>query len=54
MGTLQPLVTPLWAQMHYYVGAALMLYILTPICWHMNLWNAQDLPIVSTSVYDIG
>ncbi|KAJ1882549.1 hypothetical protein LPJ57_000860, partial [Coemansia sp. RSA 486] len=54
MGTLQPLVTPLWAQMHYYTGAALMLYILTPVCWHMNLWGARDLPIVSTSVYDVG
>ncbi|KAJ1811846.1 OPT super, partial [Coemansia sp. RSA 2599] len=54
MGTLQPLVTPLWAQMHYYVGATLMLYVLTPICWHMNLWGAQELPIVSTNVYDVG
>ncbi|KAJ2362407.1 hypothetical protein IW150_007014, partial [Coemansia sp. RSA 2607] len=54
MGTLQPLVSPLWAQIHYYVGAALMMYILTPVGWHMNWWGAQELPIVSTSVFDVG
>ncbi|KAJ2160827.1 hypothetical protein GGF46_001957 [Coemansia sp. RSA 552] len=52
LGTLQPLVTPLWAQVQYYAGAFLMTYILTPIGWHLDWWGSQSLPIVSTNVFD--
>ncbi|KAJ1944833.1 hypothetical protein GGF37_002004 [Kickxella alabastrina] len=54
MGTLQPLVSPLWAQLHYYLGALLMMYILTPLAWTMNWWDARNFPIVSTNVFDVG
>lgn len=54
MATLLPLVTPLWAQVHYYVGAILMLYIITPVAWFGNWWGSHNLPIVSTNVFDIG
>ncbi|KAJ2805439.1 hypothetical protein H4R20_002092 [Coemansia guatemalensis] len=52
LGTLQPLITPLWAQIQYYAGAILMTYVLTPIGWRLNWWGSQSLPIVSTNVFD--
>ncbi|KAJ2307385.1 OPT super, partial [Coemansia sp. RSA 2705] len=52
LGTLQPLITPLWAQVQYYAGAFLMMYILTPIGWHLDWWGTQSQPIVSTNVFD--
>ncbi|KAJ2190679.1 hypothetical protein EV181_000871 [Coemansia sp. RSA 532] len=52
LGTLQPLITPLWAQAQYYAGAFIMMYILTPIGWHLNWWETQSQPIVSTNVFD--
>ncbi|KAJ1728852.1 hypothetical protein LPJ61_003817 [Coemansia biformis] len=52
LGTLQPLITPLWAQCQYYAGALLMTYVLTPIGWHLDWWGSQSLPIVSTNVFD--
>ncbi|PIA13655.1 OPT-domain-containing protein, partial [Coemansia reversa NRRL 1564] len=52
LGTLQPLITPLWAQIQYYAGAILMTYVLTPIGWRLNWWGSQNLPIVSTNVFD--
>ncbi|KAJ1905047.1 hypothetical protein LPJ81_002140 [Coemansia sp. IMI 209127] len=51
--TLQPFVTPFGAQMHYLLGAALMLYVLTPAGWHLDWWGASGLPIVSTNVFDV-
>ncbi|KAJ2000093.1 hypothetical protein GGI04_004293, partial [Coemansia thaxteri] len=32
---------------------ALMLYVLTPLGWHLDWWKSAQLPIVSTSVFDI-
>ncbi|KAJ2500662.1 hypothetical protein GGH96_002518 [Coemansia sp. RSA 1972] len=52
LGTLQPLITPLWAQAQYYAGAFIMMYVLTPIGWHLNWWDTQRQPIVSTNVFD--
>ncbi|KAI9468594.1 OPT super [Coemansia sp. RSA 1821] len=52
LGTLQPLITPLWAQVQYYTGAFLMMYVLTPIGWHFDWWKTQSQPIVSTNVFD--
>ncbi|KAJ2850958.1 OPT super [Coemansia brasiliensis] len=52
LGTLQPLITPLWAQIQYYAGAFLMMYVLTPLGWHLNWWKTQSQPIVSTNVFD--
>ncbi|KAJ2538787.1 OPT super [Coemansia sp. RSA 1853] len=52
LGTLQPLITPLWAQVQYYAGAFIMMYVLTPIGWHLNWWETQSQPIVSTNVFD--
>ncbi|KAI8321856.1 hypothetical protein GQ54DRAFT_311388, partial [Martensiomyces pterosporus] len=52
LGTFQPLVTPMWAQVHFYCGAFLMMYILTPAGWRSNWWESRGLPIVSTNVFD--
>ncbi|KAJ1662931.1 hypothetical protein EV178_005427 [Coemansia sp. RSA 1646] len=51
--SLQPFVTPFWAQIHYLLGAVLMLYILTPVGWRLDWWESSSLPIVSTNVFDI-
>ncbi|KAJ1950321.1 hypothetical protein EC988_004435, partial [Linderina pennispora] len=52
LGTLGPLVSPLWAQVHFYGGALLMMYMLTPVGWTLNWWQSKSLPIVSMNVFD--
>ncbi|KAJ2557807.1 OPT super [Coemansia sp. RSA 1933] len=51
--TLQPFVTPFWAQIHYLLGSVLMLYVLTPAGWYLDWWGSGGLPIVSTNVFDV-
>ncbi|KAJ2678976.1 hypothetical protein GGI25_001965 [Coemansia spiralis] len=52
VATLQPFVAQVGAQLHYLAGALLMMYVLTPVGWHMDWWGSRSLPIVSTNVFD--
>ncbi|KAF9386482.1 hypothetical protein CPB97_003656 [Podila verticillata] len=46
-----PLVTPWWAQVNITIGLVCIAYILFPIMYYTNTWNAQRYPIISSSLY---
>ncbi|RUS20254.1 hypothetical protein BC937DRAFT_95600 [Endogone sp. FLAS-F59071] len=52
ISTTGPFYTPFWAQMNYYVGMLFQVWILIPILYFTNVWNAQVFPIASTKSYD--
>ncbi|KAL7315338.1 hypothetical protein PS15m_006798 [Mucor circinelloides] len=45
-----PLYIPLWIQLNVYGGIAL-LWILVPILYHFDVWNAQSFPYLSNSIF---
>lgn len=53
IGTLGPLFTPWWAQVNLYIGLVLMLWIVTPILYFSDLWQAHLYGIVSPGIYTI-
>ncbi|KAF9320893.1 hypothetical protein BG003_004451 [Podila horticola] len=46
-----PLVTPWWAQVNIGIGFVLIAYILYPILYYNNVWNAKQFPIISSGLY---
>jgi len=46
-----PLVTPWWAQVNIGVGFVLLAWILVPICYYSNLWEAKHFPIYSSKLF---
>ncbi|KAF9971262.1 hypothetical protein BGZ73_005825 [Actinomortierella ambigua] len=46
-----PLVTPWWAQANIIVGFVLTTWVLVPIAYYTNLWNAQLYPIMNAKLY---
>ncbi|KAI8865697.1 oligopeptide transporter [Ramicandelaber brevisporus] len=48
-----PIVTPFWAALNVFVGFVLVMWILTPIGYYLNVWDAKKYPIYSYDVYDI-
>ncbi|KAH7107250.1 OPT oligopeptide transporter [Auriculariales sp. MPI-PUGE-AT-0066] len=47
-----PLVSPWWAEANIGVGFVFFFWILTPILYYTNVWNAAYLPILSSDVFD--
>ncbi|KAI8048032.1 OPT family small oligopeptide transporter [Gilbertella persicaria] len=47
-----PLVIPLWIQLNVYFGV-LLLWIIAPICYYYNVWDAQKFPFLSLSLYQL-
>ncbi|OBZ86013.1 Oligopeptide transporter 5 [Choanephora cucurbitarum] len=47
-----PLVIPLWIQLNVY-GGVLLLWILAPVMYYYNVWNAQKFPFLSLSLYQL-
>jgi len=45
-----PLYIPLWIQLNVYGGIAL-LWILVPLLYHFDVWNAQSFPYLSNSIF---
>ncbi|RKP10959.1 oligopeptide transporter OPT family [Thamnocephalis sphaerospora] len=46
-----PLAVPLWAQANIFVGFLLILYVLIPIGYFSNIWDAQKYPIFDSDLY---
>ncbi|CAG8522064.1 6241_t:CDS:2 [Paraglomus occultum] len=44
--------TPWWAQANFFGGSLIFLWIVMPIVYYSNLWNAQTYDITSISEYD--
>ncbi|RUS20241.1 hypothetical protein BC937DRAFT_95615 [Endogone sp. FLAS-F59071] len=51
-GATGPLYTPWWAQVNLYIGAIIMIWIIGPLIYFNNFWNAQKYPIMTTLLYD--
>ncbi|KAI8098759.1 OPT family small oligopeptide transporter [Halteromyces radiatus] len=50
LASLSPLVFPLWVQMNIYAGV-LLLYVLAPLLYYFDVWNAQKFPFMSNSLF---
>ncbi|KAF9145557.1 hypothetical protein BG015_011845 [Linnemannia schmuckeri] len=46
-----PLVTPWFAQVNILVGFILVTYIMVPWAYYSNLWNSQNYPIITPSLF---
>ncbi|EJT97990.1 OPT oligopeptide transporter [Dacryopinax primogenitus] len=47
-----PLYTPWWAQVNTYVAGLLLYWIVTPICYYLNVFYSAYLPISSVYAFD--
>ncbi|KAH7920260.1 OPT oligopeptide transporter [Leucogyrophana mollusca] len=47
-----PLATPWWSEANVLVGFVVFYWIITPILYYTNTWNAQYLPLLSRSSFD--
>ncbi|RUS28429.1 hypothetical protein BC938DRAFT_481898 [Jimgerdemannia flammicorona] len=52
ISTFGPMYTPFWAQMNYFAGIIFQVWILIPILYFNNVWNAKTFPIASTKSFD--
>lgn len=50
LSSLSPLVLPLWVQLNIFAGV-LMMWILVPLLYHSNVWDAQKYPFLSNSIF---
>ena len=46
-----PLIVPWWAQVNIAVGFVLLTWILVPICYYSNVWEAKHFPIYSNKLF---
>jgi OPT family oligopeptide transporter len=52
LSNLSPLVLPLWVQLNIYFGI-LVLWILAPLVYYYDVWNAQSFPFLSNSIFQL-
>ncbi|OBZ87939.1 Oligopeptide transporter 7 [Choanephora cucurbitarum] len=52
LSSLSPLVLPLYVQLNIYAGI-LLIWILAPLLYHNNVWNAQSFPFLSNSIFQL-
>jgi hypothetical protein len=50
---LAPLYTPFWAQLNYLFANYAFTWIIVPILFHYNFWDAQKFPAFSTDAFTI-
>jgi len=48
-----PLVTPWWAEANILVGFVLVAWVMVPIAYYTNLWDAQRFPILNPHLYTV-
>ncbi|KAF9960325.1 hypothetical protein BGZ72_007266 [Mortierella alpina] len=48
-----PLITPWWAQVNIGVGFVLFAWVMVPLAYYMNLWDAKLFPILTSKLYTI-
>ncbi|KAF9991735.1 hypothetical protein BGZ80_008939, partial [Entomortierella chlamydospora] len=46
-----PLITPWWAQVNIGIGFFLIVWVLIPIAYYTDLWEAKKFPILSSSLF---
>ncbi|KAJ3272927.1 hypothetical protein HDV01_005124 [Terramyces sp. JEL0728] len=47
-----PMITPVWAQMNVLFSNVALGWIIVPILYHFNVWNARKFPMFSTKTFD--
>lgn len=52
LSNLSPLVLPLWVQLNIFFGI-LVLWILAPLVYYYDVWNAQSFPFLSNSIFQL-
>ncbi|KAI9306431.1 OPT family small oligopeptide transporter [Cunninghamella echinulata] len=52
LSSLSPLVYPLYVQLNVY-GGIFLLYILAPLLYYYDVWNAKSFPFLSNSLYTL-
>ncbi|KAF9902156.1 hypothetical protein EC991_005236 [Linnemannia zychae] len=48
-----PLIVPWWAQVNMAMGFFLIAYVMVPISYYTNLWDAQRFPMLSPKLYRV-
>ncbi|CAJ0755204.1 1110_t:CDS:10 [Entrophospora sp. SA101] len=48
IGQTGPLYTPWWAQANFFFGVILSAWVIAPILWYSNVWDAQKFPLLAT------
>ncbi|KAI7865237.1 OPT family small oligopeptide transporter [Spinellus fusiger] len=46
-----PLVVPWWVIVNIAVGFVIVAWLITPIMYYMNVWNAMNFPIISSALF---
>ncbi|KAF9202183.1 hypothetical protein BGZ59_002283, partial [Podila verticillata] len=46
-----PLITPWWAQMNIMTGFVLIAWVMVPIAYYTNIWNAKQYPILTSKLF---
>ncbi|KAG0025207.1 hypothetical protein BGZ81_007330, partial [Podila clonocystis] len=46
-----PLITPWWAQVNIGIGFALIAWVMVPIAYYTNIWNAKTYPILTSKLF---
>ncbi|KAG0029015.1 hypothetical protein BGZ81_004207 [Podila clonocystis] len=48
-----PLIVPWWAQVNIGIGFFLIAWVMVPIAYYTNLWNAKQFPIVTPELFKL-
>ncbi|KAG0251021.1 hypothetical protein BG011_007904, partial [Mortierella polycephala] len=46
-----PLITPWWAQVNIMLGFILIAWVMVPIAYYLNIWNAKLYPILTSKLF---
>ncbi|GJJ70025.1 hypothetical protein EMPS_02374 [Entomortierella parvispora] len=46
-----PLITPWWAQVNIMIGFIMMAWVMVPIAYYLNIWNAKQYPILTSKLF---
>ncbi|KAF9507706.1 hypothetical protein BS47DRAFT_1351209 [Hydnum rufescens UP504] len=53
IGSVGPFFTPWWAQLNFFAGLIGMMFVITPIAYFSNIWNAKSFPSpISTGLFN--
>ncbi|KAF0420508.1 opt family small oligopeptide transporter [Gigaspora margarita] len=52
IGTIDPLYTPWWSQVNNFIGLILSIWVIAPLLYYYNVFNAQKFPFTSTHSFD--
>lgn len=48
-----PLITPYWAQVNIMMGFVFIAWIMVPVAYYLNIWNAKMYPILTSKLFTV-